>query len=215
MACNVIDDIVDEYPGLFVSLEMTEDEIMEKMIAIRSGIPSMKMVTGSLEQSEYDRVLEAAQSLKHGNLQVSYGVTDLYKIVALIKAHVMRRKIKWAAIDYVQLITLKSDEARWEQLAKITKTLKNQLGPLGVTVIALTQLTKKALGSDAPAGEEQAGAYAMFADADAVIAVRKEDPTETKDGSNYSMNISKNRFGLDEVVINCVFDRATQRIVEA
>ena len=214
LACNVVDQIVDEYPGLFVSLEMTEDEIADKQLAVRSGVPSMKMVTGSMEQPEYDRVLQAAQELRRGNLQVVYGVTDLYKIVALIKAHAMRRKIRWAVIDYVQLITLGSDLARWEQLALITKTLKVQLGPLGITTLALTQLTKQALKSDRTDGNEQAGAYAMVADADAVLAVRKEDPTETKDGSNFSISVTKNRFGFDEAFIPCAFDRATQKICE-
>jgi replicative DNA helicase len=214
-ACNFVNSFVDEWPSLFVSLEMTDEEIMEKMIAIRSGIPSMKMITGSMEQFEYDEVAKAADSLMHGNLEIVTGVTDLHRIVAICKAHVMRRKVRFIVIDYLQLITIGgSREERWEQLALITKTLKTQVCSAGPTVIALTQLKKSALNSDVPDAADQAGAYAMLADADAAMTVRKVDPRDTKDGSNYLINLSKNRFGWDEVQVPCLFDRNSQRIEE-
>jgi replicative DNA helicase len=213
VACNFINNLVDDYRCLFFSLEMTQEEIMEKIITMRSGVPSSKIATGSLEQFEYDKVVEASSSLMHGNLQIVTGDRDLYKIVAVAKALIMRRKIRFVFIDYVQLITMKSRADRWEQLAEITKTLKNQICSLGVTVIALTQLKRSALQSDIPDANEQAGAYAMVADSDVAIAVRKQDPSENN-GSNFLINVSKNRFGWDEVQIPCDFDRTVQTIKE-
>jgi len=215
-ACNFVDGFVDDWPTLFVSLEMSSNEIIEKLVAIRSGVPSMKMVTGSLEQFEYDEVAAAADSLMHGNLEVVTGTTDLHKIIAICKAHHMRRKVRFIVIDYIQLMTISgAREERWEQLAAITKALKNQVcTPLGVTVLGISQLKKSALSSDVPDAADQAGAYAMLADADAALTVRKVDPKDTKDGSNYLLNLSKNRFGWDEVVVPCTFDRNTQRIKE-
>lgn len=213
VACNFINNLVDDYRCLFFSLEMTQEEIMEKIITMRSGVPSSKIATGSLEQFEYDKVVEASSSLMHGNLQIVTGDRDLYKIVAVAKALIMRRKIRFVFIDYVQLITMKSRADRWEQLAEITKTLKNQICSLGVTVIALTQLKRSALQSDIPDANEQAGAYAMVADSDVAIAVRKQDPSEN-DGANFLINVSKNRFGWDEVQIPCDFDRTVQTIKE-
>lgn len=213
VACNFIDGLVDKYGCLFFSLEMTRDEIIEKLLAIRSGVPSAKITTGSLEQFEYNKVVEASASLMHGNLQIVTGSRDLYKIVAIAKAQIMRRKVRFVFIDYVQLITMQSRADRWEQLAEITKTLKNQICSLGVTVIALTQLKRSALQSDIPDANEQAGAYAMIADADAALAVRKQNPEENN-GSNFLLNVSKNRFGWDEVQIPCDFDRSVQVIRE-
>lgn len=213
VACNFINNLVDDEKCLFFSLEMSEEEIMEKIITIRSGVPSSKIMTGSLEQFEYDKVLEASASLMHGNLQIVTGNRDLYKIVAVAKALILRKKIRFVFIDYIQLITVKSRADRWEQLAEITKTLKNQLCPLGVTVIALTQLKRSALQSDIPDANDQAGAYGMVADCDVALAVRKQDPTENG-GSNFIINVSKNRFGWDEVQIPCDFDRSVQVIKE-
>lgn len=215
LVTNFMNDFVDDYPALMFSLEMTDQEVMEKLITIRSGVPSMKMMTGSLEQFEYDKVAESAESFMHGNLEIVTGVTDLHKIVAISRAHFMRRKIRFVIIDYVQLMTLKSDSARWEQLMEITKTLKNQICKgLGVTCIAISQLKRSNLNSDTPDVNEQAGAYGMLADADVAMAVKKMDPKETKDGSNFLTTIGKNRFGWDEVNVPCQFDRATQRISE-
>lgn len=215
LACNILDGLVDEWPTLFVSLEMSDAEIMEKCIAIRSGVPSMKIMTGSLEQFEYDAVAMASDSLMHGNLQVITGVTDLHKIVAMATAQVVRRKVRFIFIDYLQLMTMKSDMERWEQLALITKTLKNSLcRKLGVTVVGISQLTKAALKSDVPDAADQAGAYAMLADADHALTCRKVRPEDTKDQSNFMVNLSKNRFGWDDVQVPCEFDRVTQRIRE-
>lgn len=214
LAANFVDGVVDDWPVLDVTLEMTDDEIMGKQVAVRSGIPSVKVATGSLEPAEYDRVFEASASLSKGNLQVAYGVNDLYKIVALVKAHAMKRKVRFVVIDYLQLMVVDSRADRWEQLMLITKTLKNQLSPLGITTLALTQLKASALKSDVPDAADQAGSYGMMADADAVITLRKVDPKDTKDGSNFMVSVGKNRFGLDEVVIPCVFDKNLQRIEE-
>lgn len=212
--CNILNEVIDEHKALFVSLEMTEDEIVGKLISIRSGVPSIKTMTGSLEQFEYDKVLEAAQSVGRSGLRVIFGVNDLHKIVAIVKANAMQGRARVVVIDYLQLVSVPSREERWEQLARITKTLKTQVCPLGVTVIAITQLKRSALNSDVPDASEQAGAYAMLNDADAAITVRKVDPKDTKDGSNYLLYLSKNRFGLDEVQVPCLFDRTTQRIKE-
>lgn len=215
LACNFLDGVVDLAQSLFVTLEMTEDEITTKLLCVRSGVPSNKLVTGSMEQFEYDSFIKAAKEYRTGRFTVAYGIHDLYRLVGLVKAHAMKRKVRFVVIDYAQLITIQgSREERWEQLATVTHTLKNQLCPLGVTVVALTQLKRSALNSDVPDAADQAGAYAMLADADAALTLRKVDPNDTKDGSNFLVSVSKNRFGMDEVQIPCKFDRVTQRIRE-
>ena len=214
LACNFLDSLVDEWPTTVFSLEMTADEVMEKQIGIRSGIPSIKMLTGSLEQEEYDRVLWAGRSLMHGNLEVVYGVSDLHKIVALAKAHVSRRRVRFVVVDYAQLITVKSKADRWEQLLEITATLKREVCPLGVTLLLLTQLNDAARRDSVPDAADQAGSKGTIGDADAALTIRKVNPEDTKDGSNFLLSVSKNRFGMDEVQIPCVFDRPLQRIRE-
>lgn len=213
VACNFIDGIIDEHKCVFFSLEMTEAEIMEKILCIRSGVPSSKISTGSLEQFEYDQLVEASNSLMHGNLQIVTGVRELHKIVSIAKALILRRKVRFVFIDYLQLITMKSRMERWEQLAEITKTLKNQVCSMGVTVVGLSQLKRSALNSDLPDANDQAGAYAMVADADVALAVAKRI-IDKSTPSNYVINVSKNRFGWDQVAIDCDFDRTTQKISE-
>ena len=213
VACNFIDGIIDEHKCVFFSLEMTEAEIMEKILCIRSGVPSSKISTGSLEQFEYDQLVEASNSLMHGNLQIVTGVRELHKIVSIAKALILRRKVRFVFIDYLQLIIMKSRMERWEQLAEITKTLKNQVCSMGVTVVGLSQLKRSALNSDLPDANDQAGAYAMVADADVALAVAKRIIDKSAP-SNYVINVSKNRFGWDQVAIDCDFDRTTQRISE-
>lgn len=216
LACNWIEELIDEHETLFVSMEMTEDDVMDKIVAIRSGVPHVKCVTGSLDQNEYDAVMDAAGTISRSKLSVLCGVFDLFKLVAMVKARAMKGNLRFVFIDYLQMMMDEGarEDERWEQLAQISQALKNQLCPMGVTVVALSQLTKAALNSDAPDAANQAGAYAILAPADHAITVRKVDPKEAKDGSNLAIHLSKNRFGLDSVVIPSTLDRATQRIRE-
>ena len=84
---------------------------------------------------------------------------------------------------------------------------------MGVTVVGLSQLKRSALNSDLPDANDQAGAYAMVADADVALAVAKRI-IDKSTPSNYVINVSKNRFGWDQVAIDCDFDRTTQKISE-
>jgi DNA primase len=215
MLCNFLNDVIDDHPTLFFSLEMTDKEIMEKMLAIRSGIPSMKITTGSLEQAEYDAVMGAGDTLMHGNMEIVNGVSDIHKIEAIAKSHSLRRGIRFIAIDYLQLITIKTRDERWEQLISISNALKNLATSLPeVTVIALSQLNRRGLSDKyVPDASDQAGSYGILAPSDGAMTVSKRYPKENG-GSNFLINVSKNRFGYDSAEIACLFDRGLQKISE-
>ncbi len=214
VACNLIDDLIfDKNQNvLFVSLEMTPEELIQRQLTIRSGVSATKIITGSLEQAEYDHLIENAKSIMNGKLRILYGTYNLHKLIGIIRAQILRYKIRVIFIDYLQLISVDNSKARWEQLMEITKLLKTKICPLGVTVIALSQLNRSAMNSEVPEAYAQAGSYNMLADPDVAITIKKRQP---EDGSNFLFFVDKHRYGMDQILVNGIFDRQTLRIKEA
>ncbi len=214
---NWIDNLVfnRNEPVLFFTLEMTPEEIVEKQIAIRTGISGTKILTGSLEQLEYDAVFSVARQLLKSRLKIVYGTYDLYKIANMAKALIRKDKYRVVFIDYLQLVTVNSKLDRWQQLMEISSTIKRQLcNELDVTVIAASQLGKASLNSAVAEVKDVAGSYGMLADADVAMSVRQIPPSEIDNGANFELYIDKHRYGRDKILIPAVFDKGTCRIKE-
>lgn len=217
VACNWIDDLifVQKQEVLFFSLEMTPPELIEKQLTIQTGIAGPKLMTGSLEQAEYDRLMMAAKGMIGDKLKIVYGVYDLQKIVGIMRSQILKSKIRVVFLDYVQLVAVRNDKARWEQLMEVTKALKTQVANMGVTVVAISQLGKSTLAKDAPESSDIGGSYGMLADADVAMAVRKRSGKDSEQGSNFLFNIDKHRYGIDDILVDGYFDRNTLQIREA
>lgn len=216
LACNFLDDLIfekNEKVGFF-TLEMSDEEIIEKQLAIRTGVAGAKIMTGSLEQSEYDAIVETAQSFISSNLYIIQGSYDLYKIVSIARSLMIRKNIKYFVIDYLQLIMLDNRNDRWQQLMEITKTIKTGICNYGATVLGISQLGKNSLKSYVADAADQSGSYGMLADVDTAVTVRQKPFNEIKDGVNFEIFVSKHRYGLDKVLIESVFDKGTQKIKE-
>jgi len=143
--------------------------------------------------------------------------------MAIAKSHMLRRNIRFVFLDYLQLIRLVgSRDDRWEQLITISEGMK-EIARMGVSVIALSQLAAKAIGERTVSADAQAGSYGIIAPTDYAVTVQnlnksagnKESKEKLDRGVNFVMNVSKSRFGWDSMIIDCVFDRGTQRIREA
>lgn len=218
--CNWIDDLIynKNIQTDFYSLEMNEEEIIQKQLAIQTGISGIKIMTGSLNQSEYDIIVESAKNMLSDRLNIIHGIYDLHKLISVMKSRILKYKTRIIFIDYLQLITIggkigKID--RWQQLMFITKTLKTQVcNKYNVTMIALSQLSKHSLRSNVPEAADQSGSYGMLADVDVAITIKKKPPKEIKDGSNFLFFIDKHRYNIDQILINAVFDKQIQLIKE-
>jgi len=217
VVCNWVDDLVFVHGEqvLFVSLEMSPSELMERQLAIRTGISSTKITTGSLQQTEYDQLVKESKVFLTDRLHIVWKAYELSKIIAIIKSMVLRKKARVVVLDYLQLIQVGNRKDRWEQLMDITKELKTHVCPMGVTVVAVSQLRRAALASNVPEASDQSGSYGMLADVDVAITIKRKSITEVKgDGSNFLFYVDKHRYNVDQVLVDAMFDRQTLRIRE-
>ncbi len=125
----------------FFSLEMTRDQLAQRMLSSEAGIKSEKLRTGELEPDEWTRLAQAGDVLSKTQLYFdeSSSIT-----VPEMKAKLRRMpKVDLVVIDYLGLMkSAKSTEKRVQEVSEITRNLKIMAKELKVPVITCAQLSR-------------------------------------------------------------------------
>ncbi len=182
------------------SLEMSNPQLVSRMLSSDAMIMSDKLRTGHLDTEEWSRLAVSSQKLSGTSIYLddTAGIT-----VAQMKAKLRRLKnLGLVIIDYLQLMSSGSRiENRVQEISQITRSLKVMAKELNVPVICLSQLSR--------AAEQRQGHRPMLSDlresgsieqdADIVLFLFRED--YYKDGEEETNKnlatciIAKNRHG--------------------
>ncbi len=207
-ALNIAANVGIKHPDLDVavfSLEMSNSQLVSRMLCSDALIPSDKMRTGRLEKEEWSKLAVSAQRLAgtHIWLDDTAGIS-----VPQMKAKVRRLKnLGLIIIDYLQLMTSSTRiENRVQEISQMTRSLKIMAKELDVPVICLSQLSR--------AAEQRQGHRPMLSDlresgsieqdADSVLFLFREEyyaDNEERDGADDSSRntaiciVAKNRHG--------------------
>lgn len=127
------------------SLEMTELELTEKLISMQSGISSSKLDTGKLTDEEWQNLQVGIEKVNDLDIFIDDSSTlSPFEIRAKSRRLKMQHDIKLVIVDYLQL--MKGDEKksgnREQEVASISRSLKQLAKELDVPVIALSQLSR-------------------------------------------------------------------------
>ena len=130
----------------FFSLEMSAEQLANRILSEQSGISSEKIRKGELISSDFDRVIQVSQDLEHLNLFIDD--TPALSIAALrTRARRLKRTrgLGLLIVDYLQLLNPSGksrQENRVQEVSEITRGLKTLAKELDVPVIALSQLSR-------------------------------------------------------------------------
>jgi len=189
----------------FFSLEMTRDQLAQRMLSSEAGIKSEKLRTGELTADEWTRLAQAGENLSKANIYFdeSSAIT-----VPEMKAKLRRmRKVDLVVIDYLGLMkSAKSTENRVQEVSEITRNLKIMAKELAVPVIACAQLsrgTETKGKSHRPALSDLRESGSIEQDADIVLFLyrdtyydsEKSDDEDRSDPNKAECIVAKNRHG--------------------
>ena len=199
----------------FFSLEMTRDQLAQRMLSNEASIESEKLRTGELTTDEWTRLAQAGTNLSSANIffDETPGIT-----VPEMKAKLRRvnnGKVDLVVIDYLGLMqSAKKTENRVQEVSDITRNLKAMAKELNVPVIACAQLSRgtEAKGkSHKPALADLRESGSIEQDADIVMFIYRENyyRSETEDNANpenmpdpnkAEIIVAKNRHGSVDTV---------------
>ena len=136
--------------ALIFSIEMSKEEIMDKMISNESKIPYKKISDGDLDAEDWDTMVEVGgRMLSNPNDPRKAGIfvddvtKDLHRMVAIIRRCVRKYDVKFVIIDYLQLISISGKfGTRDEQLGYAVNLLAYTAKTLNINILALSQLNR-------------------------------------------------------------------------
>ena len=193
---------------LFFSLEMTKEQLAQRLLSSEARVGSQKMRTGQLTDDEWSRLGAATVVLNECDLYVD----DTSSItVPEMKARVRRmRDVDCVVIDYLQLMQSgKRTENRVQEVSDITRNLKLMAKDVNVPVITLAQLARGTEGrgkSHRPQLSDLRDSGSIEQDADIVMMLYREDyykdenPPEEANANITEVIVAKNRHGPVETV---------------
>lgn len=128
------------------SLEMSQEQLVKRMLSMNSKVDSQKIRTGNLEDEEWGKLVESVRKLGNSNLVIddTSGITasELRSKCRKLK---MQKGLDLVVIDYLQLMSgsgrRKSDN-RQQEISDISRSLKVMARELNVPVVALSQLSR-------------------------------------------------------------------------
>jgi len=145
---NVILEIATEHkvPVAMFSLEMSKDQLVERLLCEHARIDAQRMHRGQLSDAEYDRLAQSLGPLSEAPIFIDDAPT-LDELTVLLKSRQihLREKVGMIIIDYLQLMHGRSrgdDANRVQEVSAISRSLKMVARELGVPVIAISQLSR-------------------------------------------------------------------------
>lgn len=183
---------------LFASLEMTRDELTDRILASLAKVELSTIAERMLTEHDHGRLRTAADKLTGAPLRIvdipHLGITGLRTLSRDLTRTV--RGLSLIIVDYLQLMRPADPRApRQEQVATLSRGLKLLAKELSVPVVALAQLNRgpEQRADKRPAVADLRESGSIEADADAVLLLHV-DPAPEKSGE-IEVIIGKNRHG--------------------
>lgn len=176
---------------LFVSLEMSDTQLIQKMIARTGNVKSYRMRMGTIEDEDWNKISRAIQKLSDLNFNTNSKIRTIQRLELEARKLKNRGKLDLLIIDYIQLLKSKDKfNSREQEVADISRRLKLISLELDIPVIALCQLNRNASNNE-PNLSDLRESGSLEQDADNVIFLHQEDP----ESNIVTLKIAKQRAG--------------------
>ncbi len=194
--------VVEKVPTAIFSLEMSKEQLVQRMLCSHARVDAHKVRTGYLATSDWPRLTAAAGKLSESPIFIddtpAISVMELRARARRLKSH---HDIKLIILDYMQLMrgSLTSMESRQQEISEISRSLKALARELSVPVVAISQLSRavESRTDHRPQLSDLRESGAIEQDADVVVLILREEyynPTPDNQGVAEAI-IAKQRNG--------------------
>ena len=201
---NVVDHVAVKkgLPCMVFSLEMSKEQLVNRMLSMESNVDSQKLRTGTLTDSDWDAVVEGIGIIGNSKLVIDdtpgISITELRSKCRKMK---LEQGLSLVIIDHRQLMSGsgKSGENRQQEISEISRSLKALAREMQAPVIALSQLSRacETRQDHRPMLSDLRESGAIEQDADVVMFLYRDDyyNKDTEDKDIAEVIIAKQRNG--------------------
>ena len=162
------------------SLEMSKVQLVNRLLSLESKVSSQLMRTGSLEDSDWERLIESAQVIGDSKLIIDDTPSiSIQEMRSKCRKYKMEHNLGIIIIDYLQLMSAGAgnSDSRQQQISDISRSLKALARELNVPVVALSQLSRavEQRPDHRPMLSDLRESGAIEQDADVVMFIYRDD----------------------------------------
>ena len=179
---NLVDYVAvrNHMPCMIFSLEMSKEQLVNRMLSMESNVDSQKLRTGSLTDADWDAVVEGIGIIGGSKLIIDdtpgISITELRSKCRKMK---LEYGLSMVIIDYLQLMSGsgKSGDNRQQEISEISRSLKALARELNAPVVALSQLSRacETRQDHRPMLSDLRESGAIEQDADVVMFLYRDD----------------------------------------
>lgn len=174
-----------------ISLEMSEEQIIQKILSRRARVNSRKIRNGDLEDKEIQQIGTECGNISHLPITLLTKINTIQQIEIVARKMKNKEKLDLLIIDYLQLVKSTGNfKSREQEVADISRTLKLLSLELEIPIIALCQLNRNASRNE-PTLADIRESGSIEQDADNVIFLYKED----EESNIVTVDLQKQRAG--------------------
>ncbi len=191
-------------PVAIFSLEMASIQLVNRLISAEAELESDKIKKGNLEEYEWEQLTHKTRALADAPIFIDdTPALSILELRAKARKLVSQHHVELIIIDYLQLMTgdnTKSGGNREQEIASISRSLKNIAKELNIPIIALSQLSRAVEvrgGSKRPQLSDLRESGSIEQDADLVLFLYRPEYygiTQDEEGNNVK--------GMAEVIIS-------------
>ena len=144
-AMGIARNIAEELPVAIFSLEMSKEQLVQRLLASEAGIESNYLRSGRISQNQWEPLSKALGTLSELPIFID---DSSNQTVMQMRSHLRRLQAQQGGrlglvlIDYLQLMEGSGSDNRVQEISRITRSLKGLARELNVPVIALSQLSR-------------------------------------------------------------------------
>ena len=206
---------------LVFSLEMTNEQLIKKIVSSESGLSMKSLLTGNLTANEWDKFNTFEKKLSKSNLYVyDKSPITIETLVNKTKAIQSIKDIDLIVVDYLQLLMTSNkapsnSDSRAASMTYISNLLKGLAKDVGCPVISLSQLNRgvEARVDKRPVLSDLRDSGSIEQDADMVIMLYREEYYDSLNTGLAEVIVRKNRLG-ETGEFNLAFDGATSKFLD-
>ncbi len=202
-----------------ISLEMSKEQLVERMFCSLLGVDSWKLHKGKLAEEDFDRMGPVMDNLANAPIFIDDSMgNSIVELRSKARRLQMEYGLNMLIIDYLQLMNSESSSGfqgnRVQEISEISRGLKELARELHIPVVALSQLSRSVEGrpDKRPVLSDLRDSGAIEQDADVVMMLYRDDyyNEDTEAQNELEINVIKHRNGAIGRV-NLYFDRSRMK----
>lgn len=186
-------------PAILFSLEMTADEVMDRIHAAEGDINLAKFTRGRLDDTDWAKFARTAGRVAEAPMVIDDSPNvSLAHIRSRLRAMSRRGPARIAVIDYLQLMDMPKEANREQEIAKTTRALKNMAREFELPIVVLAQVNRNAVhrNDKTPTLADFRESGAVEQDANIAILLHRPEIHDPEDRpGELDLIVAKNRSG--------------------